>query len=123
MEASGQTPAGADQEGVAAHDPEQGEAAELTEEQKAQREANATQGEQGEQVEQSAPAAGSLGAPSPDQPVATSAPDPAAQSGVPLAEDRAAGVEPGPVEPGNEGAGERPEGADQTSPSAAQPNE
>jgi len=32
-------------------------------------------------------------------PVATSAPPPEAQSGVPLAEDRAAGVKPGPVVP------------------------
>lgn len=32
----------------------------------------------------------------PDSPVRTSAPPPQAQSGVPLPEDRAAGVEPGP---------------------------
>lgn len=40
-----------------------------------------------------------------DRPVRTSAPPPSAQSGVPLAEDRAAGVEPGtsgPAVPGGE---------------------
>lgn len=79
----------------------------------------AVEGDQGEQVAADAP--GEIGQ---STPVRTSSPDPAAQSGVPLQEDREAGVEPGPVQPGDEsGDGERPEGADQTSPSAAQPTE
>lgn len=77
------------------------------------------EGSQGEQVASDAP--NEIGQ---STPVATSAPDPAAQSGVPLPEDREAGVEPGPVHPGDESSDEeRPEGADPTSPSAASPNE
>jgi hypothetical protein len=86
-------------------------------EEKARQEAedSAIQGEQGEQVASDAP--GGL-----DQstPVATSAPSPDRQSGVPLAEDREAGVEPGPVHPGDE---ERPEGSDHTAASPAEPAE
>lgn len=67
---------------------------EQTEEERQERQAAqdaAQPGDQGEQAEQDAPSA----PPAVDQstPVATSAPDPSAQSGTPLAEEREAGAE------------------------------
>lgn len=58
--------------------------------------AQAVMGDPGFRVNE--PGAG-FGPVSPDMPFASSAPPPGAQSGVPLAEDRAAGVEPGPSGP------------------------
>lgn len=99
MEASdqptGQEPSQEPQEeGVAAHDPSQDNPAELTEEQRKQAEANSVQGEQGDWVQEQV--AGPPPGIGQDTPVATSAPDPARQSGVPLPQDRAEGVRPGP---------------------------
>jgi hypothetical protein len=93
---------------------EQREADAQAEQERQEAEDSAIRGEQGEQVASDAP--GGL-----DQstPVATSAPSPDSQGGVPLAEDREAGVEPGPVHPGDE----RPEGSDQTAASPAEPAE
>lgn len=103
----------ASQEG-AQDQPEPTEADERAEQERQETEDNAVRGEQGEQV-----AADALGGIGQDTPVATSAPSPDRQSGVPLAEDRESGVEPGPVHPGDE----RPEGSDQTAASPAEPAE